>query len=364
MKYSISILGTRGIPANHGGFETFAEYLALYLLDKGWDVTVYCQVEGNENISIDCWKGIKRINVPVNKNGALGTILFDLKSTIHASRTNSLILTLGYNTALFSLIYRISRNRNIINMDGIEWKREKWSFIEKTWLYLNERIACLVANHLIADHPEIKNHLSTRVSREKISIIPYGAEEVASGSFDVLTKYNLVSNEYAIVIARPEPENSILEIVTAFSKRPRGKKLVVLGKYDNSNYCKCVLEAANNEIIFPGAIYDKEIVQALRFHSALYIHGHQVGGTNPSLVEALGAGCAVLAHDNKFNRWVAGDKSSFFRTIKDCDVKLSNLLNNSRHLNDMKTSSLEVYRERFIWNNILQEYNDLLLAYR
>ncbi|MCG8053252.1 MAG: DUF1972 domain-containing protein [Candidatus Thiodiazotropha endolucinida] len=364
MKNSISILGTRGIPANHGGFETFAEYLAIYLLDNGWDVYVYCQVEGNEKISIDYWKGIKLIKVPVNINGALGTILFDLKSTIHASRTNSLILTLGYNTALFSLLYRISRNRNIINMDGIEWKREKWSVIEKTWLYLNERIACLVANHLIADHPEIKNHLSTRVSREKISIIPYGADEVVSGNMDVLTKYNLVSNEYAIVIARPEPENSILEIVTAFSKRPRGRKLVVLGKYDNSNYCKSVLEAASNEIMFPGAIYDKEIVQALRFHSALYIHGHQVGGTNPSLVEALGAGCAVLAHDNKFNRWVAGDKSSFFNTIKDCDVKLSSLFNNTKHLTDMKKSSLEVYRERFIWNNILQEYNDLLLAYR
>jgi len=207
------------------------------------------------------------------------------------------VLTLGYNTAVFCLAYRLKGIANLINMDGIEWRRQKWSTLERVWLYFNERAGCWLGNHLIADHPEIKAHLATRVANSKITMIPYGADRIDNADSGVLAQYGLQPGGYAMVIARPEPENSILEIVAAFSRKPRGMRLVVLGRYDlEMPYHKQVMDAASAEVMFPGAIYDKATVSALRFHSALYAHGHQVGGTNPSLVEAMGAGSAVLAH--------------------------------------------------------------------
>lgn len=223
------ILGTRGIPAQHGGFETFAEFLSLYLIKKDWNVTVYCQEDCGDEIWEDEWNGIRLVHIPVKREGALGTIIFDWKTTFHASRQEGLVLTLGYNTAIFSLLYRLRKKINLFNMDGLEWKRDKWTLGERVWLYLNERLGCWLGNHLVADHPEIKKHLLTRVKKEKVTMIPYGAEHVGQADIKQLVKYNLTAGKYSIVIARPEPENSILEIVKAFSARKRGQHLVLLG---------------------------------------------------------------------------------------------------------------------------------------
>ena len=148
----------------------------------------------------------------------------------------------------------------------------KWSPLERAWLYLNERAGCWLGNYLIADHPEIKAHLATRVADSKITMIPYGADRIDDADSGVLAQYGLQPGGYAMVIARPEPVNSILEIVAAFSRKPRGMKMVVLDRYnpDNMPYHKQVLDAAGEEVMFPGAIYDKATVSALRFHSALY----------------------------------------------------------------------------------------------
>jgi glycosyltransferase involved in cell wall biosynthesis len=365
MNKELCILGTRGVPASHGGFETFAERLSLYLTNKGWNITVYCQENGTGKIYESYWNDIKLIHIPVNSSGALSTILFDWKSTLHASRTNALILTLGYNTAIFSILYRLKKNINIINMDGIEWKREKWSVLERTWLFLNERIGCYVGNHLIADHPEIKNHLCKYVHSDKVATIPYGSDNIQNSDNTVLDRYSLKPFEYAIVIARPEPENSILEIVSAFSRKKRQKKLVILGNYDKCNpeYKNKILASASDEILFLGAIYDQDIVNSLRYNALIYIHGHQVGGTNPSLVEALGAKNPVLAHNNKFNRWVAGESNRYFSTISECDSILSEILDDREKLNSMSESSKSIHYEHFMWDTILMSYENLLTEY-
>ncbi len=361
------ILGTRGIPGNHGGFETFAERLAIYLKSAGWQVCVYCQSDEKTILTRE-WNGIELIDIPVSREGALGSIIFDLKATLHALKNPGIILLLGYNTAVFSILWFIKKRVVITNMDGMEWWRRKWTLLQKIWLFLNERCACWFSTHLIADHPGIRmNFLEQGVSSDKITCVPYCSELVPSADPRHLERYGLKPNQYAIIIARPEPENSILEVVAAFAEKPRGYKLVVLGKYlpKNNAYHKEVLAVASQstEVLFLGAIYDTEVVQALRYHARLYIHGHTVGGTNPSLVEALAAGMPVLGHYNRFNYWVAGSEAEYFYEQKDCSLQLSQILGNDQRLRAMRQSSFERYQKLFSNNRDVKAYEELFLSY-
>ena len=359
MRKSINILGIRGIPASHGGFETFAEKLALYLVERDWKVTVYCQETGKGPIYNSEWNGVNLIHIPSGNDGSLATAVFDFKSTLHAAKNKGLALVLGYNTAIFSIVYRLKGINNLINMDGIEWKREKWSFPMRAWFYFNELAGCYLGNHLIADHPEIGKHLAKKVKQEKITVIAYGSDYIDNADNTVLEQYGLESNKYAIVIARPEPENSIKEIVTAFSLKPQGIKLVVLGNYnDTVDYQKETLAAASDEVCFLGAIYDQSIVKALRYHALFYIHGHRVGGTNPSLVEALGAGNPILAHDNKYNRWVAGSDQYYFSDQDGCAKQIEKMISHGM-LEENKRQSLSRHQSMFTWDKILGEYTQL-----
>lgn len=364
MNKTLRILGIRGVPAAHGGFETFAEHLALFLVECGWRVIVYCQELGDGPARHDVWRGVERVTIPVKNDNVLASVVFDWKSISHAVQYDDLCLTLGYNTASFCLRLKMKGLVNLINMDGIEWSRAKWGPIAKTWFWLNDWAGCWLGDHLIADHPEIKAHLRTRVNESKITTIAYGADPILSADESLLSRFDLSPGGYLTLIARPEPENSILEVVRGFSKRTRGMRLVVLGKYDDSNeYHAMVKKAASSEVIFPGAIYEKKIVHALRFFSAAYVHGHQVGGTNPSLVEAMGAGNAVIAHDNKFNRWVAGDGAVFFSGEEQFDAVLSDLLENKDKLERLRSCAAVRYSEQFTWAKILNEYERLFLQH-
>jgi glycosyltransferase involved in cell wall biosynthesis len=358
---TLRILGTRGIPAAHGGFETFAERLALYLAAKGWRVIVYCQEEGDGATFQDEWRGVERVRIPVKGDGAASTIVFDWKATAHAAAHRDLCLTLGYNTAVFCALLRLRGVTNVINMDGIEWARAKWGAVAKAWFWLNERLGCWLGNHLVADHPEIKKHLATRVSERKITMIPYGADELRDVPDAPVRVLGLEPGRYLTLIARPEPENSILEVVTGFSAAPRGINLVVLGNYQPGNaYHRAVKAAASDEVVFAGAIYDPAVVTALRFHSLAYVHGHQVGGTNPSLVEALGAGNPVLAHSNPYNRWVAGDAASYFSSAPEFAQMLSELVERADLQRERAEHSRSRHADSFTWDSILGQYEALL----
>ncbi|NNL55455.1 MAG: DUF1972 domain-containing protein [Woeseia sp.] len=359
----ISITGSRGVPGGHGGFETFAENLALYLVKNGWLVTVYCQesLKDYQCVQESEWHGVKRVHIPVGRSGAIGTIIFDFLTIRHAAKVGGLILTLGYNTAAFNAWFRVKGVKNVINMDGIEWRREKWRWYEKAWLRLNERLGCLFGNHLVADHPEIRARLQTLVRKDKVTMIPYGAREVTNASSALLKQYDLEPKKYAIVIARPEPENSVLEIVTAFSVKKRGCKLVILGNVDTStSYQSMVIDAASDEVRFLGAIYDHDVLDALRFNALLYVHGHKVGGTNPSLVEALGSGQPILAHDNVFNRWVAQSAAVYFDSSAACESMFDTLLASPERLDSLAKESRVRFASTFQWSSILSQYESLI----
>jgi glycosyltransferase involved in cell wall biosynthesis len=359
---TLRILGTRGVPAAHGGFETFAEHLALYLAERDWRVIVYCQEEGSGPVFEDDWHGVHRVHIPVPAEGPKGTVLFDWKATRHAAQRPDLCLTLGYNTAVFCALLRLRGVRNVINMDGIEWRRQKWGPVAKAWFWANDWAGCWLGDHLVADNPGICDHLRTRVSGAKISTIPYGAVRLADLPADPVRALGLSPGRYWTVVARPEPENSLLEIVESFSRRTRSVRLAVLGRYEpeRNAYHRAVMQAASPEVSFLGAIYDATIVQALRLHAAGYLHGHQVGGTNPSLVEAMGAGNAVIAHDNRFNRWVAGPSATYFSGADSCATALDALLDSPERIAAMRSSILARFEEAFTWDTVLAQYLEML----
>jgi diguanylate cyclase (GGDEF)-like protein len=363
MDKRLRILGTRGVPAAHGGFETFAERLSLYLVSRGWQVTVYCQEDGRGPMFEDTWEGVHRVHFPVAARGPSGTIVFDWKTTRHAARSKDLCLTLGYNTGVFASLLRLRGVPNVFNMDGIEWSRAKWNAPAKAWLWLNDWAACWLGNHLVADHPEIERHLCSRVNATKITMIPYGADLIENADPAPLVSLGLAPGRFLTLIARAEPENSVLEAVTAFSRKPRGFALAVLGKYDESKpYHRAVKAAASDEVKFLGAIYEKTTLHALRGRCLAYIHGHQVGGTNPSLVEALGAGNPVLAHDNRFNRWVAGEGARFFADTEQCSAQLDEMLASPELLRSMAEASRRRFLETFQWDEVLAQYETMLSA--
>lgn len=361
---NVSILGTRGIPAQHGGFETFAEHLAIFLHSRGHRVTVYCQGAVDIPLFEDEWHGIQRVTI-YGSATPLGTIAFDCAAVFHASRRSDVILTLGYNTAIFSLFYKLSGNRSLMNMDGLEWTRDKWSHAQRLWLRINERLGACLSDHLIADHPAIGAYLAEFTRNDKITVIPYECEPITDADPAIIEPYGLVSQEYLIVIARPEPENSLLDIVRAFSRRKRGVKLFILGKYypEAHRYHRLVMESAGEEVVFAGAIYDHSVVRALRLHARAYIHGHRVGGTNPSLVEALAAGNPIIAHDNPFTRWVAGPDQQYFTTADDLSDIFDTLIADREKLDRMSIASRVRHQQSFTPERVLPVYESVLLRY-
>jgi glycosyltransferase involved in cell wall biosynthesis len=199
------------------------------------------------------------------------------------------------------------------------------------------------------------------VPGSKITTIPYGADTVLAAPEEPVRALGLEPGRYLTQIARAEPENSILEMVQGFSARQRGYELVVLGHYhDDNEYHRAVKAAAGPEVKFVGAIYDRSVVQALRFHSAAYVHGHQVGGTNPSLVEALGASNPVVAHDNLFNRWVAGDGAAYFSGADAFGAQMDRLLASPEALAHLRAQSRARFRADLTWHDVLGRYEVLL----
>ena len=251
-------------------------------------------------------------------------------------------------------------------MDGIEWKRRKYNSLQRLWLLFNEKIACRISNHLVADNPAIKDYLKTKIKQKnKITMIPYGAER--RNISEVLEKNLLkklkLNKQHILIVARPVEENNIYEIVKAFSKKRRSINLVILGQYNKSvNYQKKVLKIASEEVIFLGAIYDDDILSVLRKNAKLYIHGHSVGGTNPALVEAMCYGIPILAHDNPYNRWVAGKESQFFKNENDLENKIESLIIRKDKLTSMSEAALSRHNKYFNWEKILNEYENLLFS--
>jgi len=244
-------------------------------------------------------------------------------------------------------------------MDGVEWARSKWSWSAKLWLKIMEAVAMWTPNRIIADADEILKHLETRYSHLPPStFIPYGAEVIDIPPLEsILDEWNLQSKSYLLVVCRLEPENHLLEIIQGYRASTVAMPLIILGNHlAETPYVKSLVGYSSENIRFLGTVYDHDKLLALRYHSYAYLHGHSVGGTNPSLLEAMGCGNGILAHDNKFNREVAGVSALYFKDA----ASLTAILNNLGDFVETGKVAQQLVRDCYTWDQIVSDYLKLL----
>lgn len=357
----LAILGSRGIPALYGGFETFAEELSVRLVQRGMDVTVYCEAgEGGAN---DTYRGVKLVHIPTPRLGPLTTIVYDLRCLWHARKAFDVVYMLGYGTSLFCFLPRLWGSKVWINMDGIEWARSKWNRLAKLWFKMMEAIAMWTPNQVIADAAGILRHLQSRHAHIPAAVvIPYGAPVIdTTPDTGLLDEWHLAPGKYGLVVCRLEPENSVKEIVEGYLQAGSRHPLIVVGSIEPAtDYVKELVLLSSDRVRFIGPIYDKRKLQALRFYSRTYFHGHTVGGTNPSLLEALGCGNLVIAHDNVFNREVAGEAATYFHQEQDLADGIRAVESYSlEQLNRMRTMARDRVKNGYCWDSIVDTYCEL-----
>ena len=358
-KRTFAIIGSRGIPAEFGGFETFAEELAVRLVKKGVDVTVFC--EYSQTYKDNSYKGVKLVYIKTPNIVGLRSIWFDIVNILKTLNGYDVVYMLGYNAAFAFVLPRLFRSNFWVNMDGLEWKRSKWSFFSKTFLRINEYFASKFAKLVIADAQGIADYLKTTYHiSNKTVMIPYGANlQEKMPDQNMVEMMGLVANEYYLVVCRLEPENHVLEILNGFINSNLSEKLVIVGDHrSGSDYVKQLLKRNDSRVVFVGTIYEQDHLEALRFYCKAYIHGHSVGGTNPSLLEAMAANNYVIAHDNIFNREVTADSCVYFKTEKE----LSEILNNINKIDFTIAKEIlkNLIEKTYNWNVVVNNYYSLL----
>lgn len=313
----IAILGTKGIPNNYGGFEQFAEYLSIALVSRGHEVTVY-------NPSFHPYTGqeysgvrIKTIYSPEKLIGGAANFLYDHLCLKDALRQDfDIIYEAGYHSVALSFkvlnIRQYKRPVVITNMDGLEWKRSKWSFWTQSLIRKLETIAVKESPYLISDNMGIRQYYLDQFNRDSF-FIPYGADPVYEFNSQTLLKYQVQQGNYFMLIARMEPENNIELVLDGYMQSGHPSPFLVVGNYSNG-FGQTMYKKFSSTVRFIGAVYDKKELDALRHFSKAYLHGHSVGGTNPSLLEAMSCRSFIMSHDNAFNRGVLGDEAIYFST--------------------------------------------------
>ena len=284
----------------------------------------------------------------------MGTLEYDLRSITSIPR-HSAVLLFGYGTAMFQLRLKALGIRHAVNMDGIEWQRAKWGVVARSWLRLNELAATRLADILIADHPEIRSYLKRRFGVDS-RMIAYGGDVETSrdvaNAHPLLERYR--ANAFFLLIARAEPENQVHVILDAYRRSQSPVPLLVIGNFEATAYGRG-LKDSHPTVDFAGPVYDADVLNGLRSRATMYLHGHSVGGTNPSLIEAMAAGSVIAAHDNPFNRWVAGDGAVYFSDSEGLSILLRRPPDDSMG-RALRTAAAQACNDRFRWPSILQAY--------
>lgn len=343
----ISIIGTVGVPACYGGFETLVENL-LDEKEEEQRLTVYCSSHHYPNKQLK-YKNADLKYVPLKANGAQ-SIPYDIYSLLHAvfKEKTKHILLLGVSGAICLPFIRLFSNVNIVtNIDGLEWRRAKWGKLVKAFLKFSEKVAVKYSDVVVADNQAIADYVKSEYSTES-EVIAYGGDHAVSGKLD------LTNGNYALALCRIEPENNVELILKAFSQTSEHLKFV--GNWDNSQFGKEMKrkfgDYQNIELIDP--IYDIAILSELRGHCSIYIHGHSAGGTNPSLVEMMHFCKTILAFDCDYNRASTENKADYFYTANELKVSIED-----KEYQDNGADMLEIANRRYTWDIVKEQYFSL-----
>lgn len=359
----IAFISTRGIPNLYGGFEQFAEIISAELVKRGHEVTVY-------NPSFHSYKEAKYKGVSVVKiyspEKTLKTpanFIYDFLSLKHSIKAkHDILLVCGYTTASVSFnLFKYKKSKLVTNMDGLEWKRSKWSPTVQKMAAWFEKLAVKYSHHLISDNIGIQNYLKKKYTTSS-TFIPYGATIFDSPDKTKIKKFELEENAYDVLMARMEPENNIEMVLEAFSEVNDNHQLVVVGSCENK-YGKYIFEKfkSNERIKFLGWISNQDDLNNLRFFARFYFHGHSVGGTNPSLLEAMASGALIAAHENEFNRSVLEEGAVYFSSGNDIKLILQNAGETASRRKFFTDYNYSKIKNQYNWNTIVNQYENLFL---
>lgn len=362
MNLQIAILGTRGIPNYYGGYEQAVSFLAPGLAERGHTVTVYNS--HHHPWRAKTWNGVNIVHCkdPENKIGTAGQFIYDLHCIRHARRKKyDIILMMGYTSS--SVWGRLYPRKPLIiaHMDGLEWKRSKYTKPVQRFLQYAEKLAIKYSEVYIADSPVISDYLRDKYGVQSV-MIPYGAQVHQQQSGMVPARFGLEPGAYSLLMARMEPENNIEMILNGFLESGAPGKMLVIGNTQNRFGGRILKKfGRKSSILFAGPIFDPAVLHSLKYYSHLYFHGHSVGGTNPSLLEAMASSALVAAHDNPFNRAVTGEDAFYFSTSRDVAALLRNTVkeNNTAKIEN----NLRKIKERYNWSSIIDQYEDCMIRH-
>lgn len=357
MNKKIAIIGTVGVPAKYGGFETLTEYL-IKNLSQDFDITVFCSGKNYEK-KRETYNGAKLKYINLKANG-VQSIPYDIISLFQALRFADTILILGVSGCIIlPFIKLFSSKKIIVNIDGLEWKRKKWKKYIRVFLRFSELVAVNNADLIIADNRVIQMYIDVRYNK-KSELIAYGADHVNRLSLggELLEKYPFLSNEYAFTVCRIEPENNIEMMLKAFQEL-NDISYVIVGNWDRCGYGQSLKKQFSGckNIHLINSIYDQNKLDQLRSNCSVYIHGHSVGGTNPSLIEAMYLGLPIFAFDVLYNIETTHHEAKYFKNKESLVFLLKNL--DQWDLNGVAKNMKDIANNLYCWNKVSEKYAEL-----
>lgn len=354
----IGILGSRGIPNHYGGFEQFAQFLAEGLVGLGHEVFVYNS--HNHPYQDKNWQGVQIIHCydPEHKIGGFGQLVYDFNCMLDSvKRDFDIILQLGYsNSFLWNWLGKI-KPVIITNMDGLEWTRAKYSYWAKRFLKYTEKQAVMNSDFLIADSIGVQKYLYNSYGQASF-YVPYGATVFEEPQISAIETWGVKPYQYFLTVARLEPENNLEMILEGYSQSKSQLPMLVVGNHQQPYGKFLKNKFPHPNIHFLGGIYDLEKLNNLRFYAKMYFHGHSVGGTNPSLLEAMACQSLICAHDNIFNRGVSEQNAYYFQKATDIKHLIINHLSEEPKQKWTK-ANLDKLQQVYSWPKIVSEYENI-----
>src|ERR1044072_2519082 len=355
----IAILGTRGVPANYGGFETFADPLSTRLVARGHEVTVYCRAHYVSPRQIE-FQGVRLKVLPTIRHKYLDTVLHTFLSALHAApRRYDAALICNAANAPFSPILRVLGTPVALNVDGLEHKRKKWNWIGRKYYRMAERLATILPTETVTDAKVIQDYYLAR-HRAESTMIAYGAE-VEQRLDPSVRRWRVEPNRYVLYVSRLEPENNAQMVIEAFKRVRTAHKLLIVGDAPYArDYIQSLKERARGDkrIVFTGFVFGRDY-RALQQNAYCYVHATEVGGTHPALLEAMGFGNCVLTLAAPENIEAVGDAGIPYSDEKDLADKLQMVLRAGSLVHAYRNRAQARVKERYDWDYVVDQYEDL-----